>query len=859
MSDKRVAPQKANRQPFPAGVAAALFRAERALDRGDVACAEGEARSILSGDAACAEVDYLLGEIARQRGEPIVAEKNYRAALRRDSEIAGFHHALANVLQDQGRLEEAVHAYRRALRLAPGLAEAWNDLGTAYFKSGQQARAADCYRKALALAPGHAIALSNLGATLRAAGDVRGAFRVYRAELWQRLRVWVRFNRRRPLSRTDAARRWLARGSLGVSHALAQAARDEQPSDVHALELLADIAQHQGELARAVALLEQSVQLARRRPDLWFRLGIAQYRSGHHSAAVAALRNAQKTGDRSTPVTVLLAHALAASGEAEQALRQLERAAAEGGDLETWTALGRLRLQGGDRQGAEQALDCAVSLQATHAPALAQLARLRIGQQRFDEALSFCQQAVEADPSCAEAHYWRGRALACIGQWAAAVESFEEAVALDPQSVVSARWHAIALRAAARLDESFGVLRSALARHPGNFELESEWVMSIYESGDVARARDGLEKLLAGKPDHPRGIAAMSGLLNAEGRLEEAETYARRALSLEPGQAMAHQNLGLALLKGGTYGEGWDHFEWRTQSEELVSVYRRFPFPEWDGSDLTGKTILVYAEQGLGDEIMFASCLPELERVAGRVVLECEPRLGPLFARSFPRCRVFARERTEANAWARSLEPSPDFQIPIGSLPRRFRRQREDFPRHQGYLKADAGKLERWRSRLASLGNGRKLGLAWRGGLLKTGKMRRSLGSAELGPLLKRKDAVFVSLQYGDVRDEIAGFERAYGIQVLHAQEAIDDYDECAALVCALDGVVSVCTAVVHLTGALGRPCLVMAPYSPEWRYGMSGDAMPWYPSVRVLRQRAPGEWAPVIADVLAALDALPG
>jgi len=266
------------------------------------------------------------------------------------------------------------------------------------------------------------------------------------------------------------------------------------------------------------------------------------------------------------------------------------------------------------------------------------------------------------------------------------------------------------------------------------------------------------------------------------------------------------------------------------------------------------RALFVYAEQGLGDEIMFSSCLPDVVRRVPHVAIECDPRLGALFARSFPGVAVFPRVRTQINTWVRSIDPQPDFQIPLASLPAHYRQRPDAFPNHQGYLTPDPAKLERWRSWLKALGPGLKIGLSWRGGLVKTGRTRRSLDLNELESILKIEGVRFVSLQYGAVNEELARLERLRGIRIPHIQEAIDDYDESAALICALDLVVSVCTSVVHLAGALGRQVIVMAPYSPEWRYGFSGDSMPWYPSVKILRQRQAGEWAPVLNDVREAL-----
>jgi hypothetical protein len=201
-----------------------------------------------------------------------------------------------------------------------------------------------------------------------------------------------------------------------------------------------------------------------------------------------------------------------------------------------------------------------------------------------------------------------------------------------------------------------------------------------------------------------------------------------------------------------------------------------------------------------------------------------------------------------------------DVAIPAGSVPRFIRRGLDDFPRHQGYLKAEPERVASWRERLNQLGPGLKVGIAWAGGVRKTRRALRSIPLERWLPILQTPAVHFASLQYtADAGSTVAAFRAQHGVRVEHWNEAIGDYEETAALVCALDLVISVCTAVIHLGGALGRPVWVLAPYSPEWRYGFTGDTMPWYPSVKIFRQPAFGEWEPVISSAAAELRRLAG
>jgi hypothetical protein len=246
---------------------------------------------------------------------------------------------------------------------------------------------------------------------------------------------------------------------------------------------------------------------------------------------------------------------------------------------------------------------------------------------------------------------------------------------------------------------------------------------------------------------------------------------------------------------------------------------------------------------------MFANCLPDLIAEAERVTIECDPRLAPLFARSFPKAAVFGVPRTAAHAWL-DQAGAIDVQVAAGSLLRRYRRAAQDFPLHSGYLRADVDRVRHYRERLRALGPGRNVGLAWRGGLVRTRRAVRSIEPEELAPLLTRKDVRFVSLQHGEVHEDLARMRAAAGAAPVHWPEVAASPDEAAALVTALDSTIAVCSSVAHLGGAVGVRVLGMVPATPEWRYLRAGDRLPWYPSVELLRQSRLGDWATVIERV---------
>jgi ADP-heptose:LPS heptosyltransferase len=265
--------------------------------------------------------------------------------------------------------------------------------------------------------------------------------------------------------------------------------------------------------------------------------------------------------------------------------------------------------------------------------------------------------------------------------------------------------------------------------------------------------------------------------------------------------------------------------------------------------------VLVYREQGLGDEIMFASCLGDLMRSGARCLVDCDPRLRPLLRRSFPEIEVV--EDIDALEMGHSTgSRTIDACLPIGSLPGVFRTSRAAFEPARAYLRADASKASGWRERLAALGPGRKIGIAWRGGLFKTGRALRSLTLDQLLPLLRMQEVHWINLQHRDDSAERERIQREHGVQLTTWSEALQELDETAALVSELDLVVTVCSSIVHLAGALGRPVWTLTPAAPAWRYFLAGDSLPWYPAVRLFRQRAAGDWPPVVDDIASALRA---
>ncbi len=283
-----------------------------------------------------------------------------------------------------------------------------------------------------------------------------------------------------------------------------------------------------------------------------------------------------------------------------------------------------------------------------------------------------------------------------------------------------------------------------------------------------------------------------------------------------------------------------------------------YPYPRWSGEPLVDAVLLVHGEQGVGDEILFATCYEHLLDRAAHCVLICDPRLAPLFRRSFPEADVIGYERRKDHQPA-PLSRTVDWQVPAGSVPRFFRRRADDFPRRRQFLHTDPQLAQEWRNRLAALGGAMRVGISSRAGGQPAEHHRRSTNLADWQPLLAVPGVRWINLQYGDTSQECAWAKTELGITIHDWADGdpLIDLDGFAARLAALDLVISVGNATVHLAGALGVTTWAILPQTPNWRWGLQGEQSLWYASVRLVRQAAEGLWEPVFQKVAQDLQAL--
>lgn len=459
-------------------------------------------------------------------------------------------------------------------------------------------------------------------------------------------------------------------------------------------------------------------------------------------------------------------------------------------------------------------------------------------------------------PSDVGALATRGATFMRAGDMAAAEACLRQADALSPGHPVIVHNLGLALLQQDRPREALAFAERTLAGTPDHLEalvLQGEALLAC------GQAADALAKLEAAARRAPSpGVAAkVARARHAVGDLAGALEILDTWLASHPGDALLTYWRGVVRLHAGDFAGGWVDYEARWRNDLFVSQsagrakgsVARMLAEAAPPETLAGRRVLLIGEQGFGDQLMFSSMIPDLAREATSVTCVVDRRLVRLLAQSFPTVRVVGPGEAITRGEA-------DVVLGMGSLGRYYRRDRRAFGGGPPYLAASEATKARWAERL---GPRRKLrvGLSWRGGTVSTRRSERSLALAALAPILALAGCDFVSLQYGDPRDEVREAEAAMGVAIrCFAPEDVADLDDLAGVIANLDVVVSVQTAVAHLCGATGAPCLVMTPRHAEWRYGAAGASMPWYGSIELFRQADAGDWAPVIEAVRTALTA---
>ena len=607
---------------------------------------------------------------------------------------------------------------------------------------------------------------------------------------------------------------------------------------------------NQGQLAAAV---EQATGLKEQYPEaliVWNILGAANKGLNRLSEASDAFKKVTELNPTYADGFNNLGATLQEQGKLDEAIEAYNKALSLKSDYaDAAYNMGNALQKQGKLDEAIEAYNKALSLKSDYVGAYNNMGNALQKQGKLDEAIEAYDKELSLKPDDAEVYNNRGVALQDQGKLGEAIEAYNKALSLKPDYVGAYNNMGNALQEKGKLDEAIeaydkalslksdyaeayynrgvalqdqGKRDEAIEAYKKALSLKSDYVgaynnmgNALQEKGKLDEAIEAYDKELSLKPDdaevyNNRGVA-----LQIQGKLDEAIEAYNRAVSLKPDYAEAHLNLSFALLNFGDLRKGLVEYEWRWKTSDFSSKRRHFSQPLWDGvENLKGRRILLWGEQGPQDMIVWSFCLPYLSSHAGHCIIECQEKLVPLLARSFPNFEVKAENRSLDN-----YRNDFDFHLPMGSLFRHFIPEISKKTKPDAFLIPDPARVSFWKERLNSLGNGPFVGVSWKSPVMNPKRLPNYTKISDWAPVLRLSNVTFINLQSSDFRDDLAAIHDEFGIKVHHFDDLnhYDNLNDVAALSAALDIAVSVSTAVSAIAAGVGTPTKLVAWHQSSW------------------------------------------
>jgi len=571
-----------------------------------------------------------------------------------------------------------------------------------------------------------------------------------------------------------------------------------------------------------------------------------EHRAGRLPEAAAACQEILAVRPDLHEVQNYLGILLAQQGKVDQAMGRFEQALIlQPNYADAQNNAGAVLLGQGRLAEAAGRFAQAIALNPANADAHNNLGSVLLNQGRPVEAAAHYTQALALRPDAAEIHNNLGNALLGQGLPAEAAARFRQAVALRPNYPEAFNNLGNALVRLRDLTEAVTQFRQAVALRPNYFEAENNLSSALALLGRFDEAVACCERVLALLPNQAEAYNNFGSVLLKQGKLDEAAARYRQALSLKPDYAEPELGLAICHLTVGDYERGWPAYEARLRANGFLPPPG---IPRWKGEALSGRTLLVVAEQGLGDMIQFLRYLRPLKELGARVILTPPAVLRPLLA-SF-------RDADELWLEGTAEQPLPvaDFYLPLMSAPLALLGTSLAIPADVPYLWADPHLAEQWRQELSGI-KGFKIGIAWQGSREYRSDRWRSIPLAEFAPLAALPGVQLVSLQKGFGTEQIATVDFSVLDLSARLDQAAGPFMDTAAVIRNLDLVVTADTAMAHLAGALGAPVWVAMRRWPDWRWQREREDSPWYPTLRLFRQSQFGQWSDVFERMAAAVE----
>jgi tetratricopeptide (TPR) repeat protein len=501
--------------------------------------------------------------------------------------------------------------------------------------------------------------------------------------------------------------------------------------------------------------------------------------------------------------------------------------------------MGVVRYQRCDFVQAETFFRRAVQINPEYHQAFNNLGLLLTRTGRVREAIDCFERALQLNPHDAGTLNNLGLARAARGDIHAAISTYREAICLKPDYADAYNNLGNALRALGQTDNALRSYEYAVHLKPDYAEAYNNLANILAEKAEVEQAALLYHAALKHNNRYVAALNNLGKISREQHFLEASHEYYRRSIEIDPDESESHWGLANLLLLEGKFEEGWNEYEWRWS---LAGCPDRLETgrPLWDGSDLAGKTILLYTEQGMGDAIQFLRYAPMVAERNGIVIVQCQRELASLAAS--------VRGVTAVVPRGDPVLPF-DVQCPIMSLPRIFGTTLDSIPSIVPYLHPRAAVVKRWQRRMVPYRDSLRVGLVWSGSPTHANDRQRSLHLSAFEPLSDLSDVRLFSLQKGD-----AGKQAALpiaGMSLVNWTDDLVDFEETAGFIRTMDLVITVDTAVAHLAGAIGKATWLLLPFAPDWRWLLNEKVSRWYPTMRLYRQATPGSWGPVVSEVM--------
>ena len=631
-------------------------------------------------------------------------------------------------------------------------------------------------------------------------------------------------------------------GQLQAAEQIYRQILQAQPNHPQAWHLLGVVAHQVGQHEIAVDYIGRAIRLNANEVDFHNNLGAAYRALQKIPEAVACWRRALELKPDCAQAHYNLGNALRDQGGPDEAIACYRRAVELQPDYaDAHNNLGvALKIQG----KLEEAIACwrrVLELKPNSAETYCNLGNAWHDQRKLEEAVACYRRAMQLKPDYAEVHNNLGNALKDQGKLDEAVACLHRAIDLKPGYAEAHNNLGTALQDQGELQVALACYRRAVALNPDFAQAHYNLGNAFNVLGNPDAAVASYRRALELRPNYAEAYNNLGAALKEQGNLDDAVACCRRALELKADFADAHWNQSLLSLLAGDFQRGWAEYEWRWKAK--VCQPRDFSQPLWDGRPLQGKTILLHAEQGLGDAIQFVRYASLVKQRGGTVIVECPGPLSSLVTS----CRGIDQVVERG-------DPLPAFDVhtPILSLPRIFQTNLRDIPATVPYLLADPKLVEPWRRKLGPTA-AFQIGIAWRGSPTHGNDRNRSIPLDCFEPLARRPGVRLLSLQKGAAVEELQPVAKRFPIVELGS--GLRDFMDTAAVLTNLDLLITCDTAVAHLAGAVGIPVWVALPFVPDWRWLLERSDSPWYPTMRLFRQDRRGDWQGVFRRIEIALD----